>query len=837
MKRLKLIGSWKRIGVQAGLLAGLGLAFIGNSQQPVTAAMMDECPSEGQCTFKKPNFLIIADYSASMNQAFGQGLTRWEAAEAAIINLTTTDNAFFDKNLHLALMRFGHDPSASMGTTIPGDVSNPPITDGQALDVYWYDPMANDKSFFECNGQALVDALNNDIPPPVNGMMTGIGTWTKGALDRAKALIAASKADHAAEDMGKRFYANMVMTDGSWTSQAGTQTLTPPAEDPSLTSGDLFNNQQIPTYVVYFGAANDAMAKGAADKMAMAGGTNAAISAENPDQLNQALKDVVTDIKNQVVIPQCSPGLPRFMILLDASSSMLNVNGGMMAGMMGTTGWDQAREALAGANSIFDVPVMIGMGQQAAAEDVIHLGLTVFGHNQPAPGEQKVVVDYGACHRDNFAWALDPNTSCGNGCNDPWGGPPITWTFLDGKMQDPPGFADKTVSHMPKCDGNNAFCSGSGTYTHLGLQLVKTNQIAYHMAATQPMAPFPADANTVYSNILITDGQYNGYSTDAQVQAELQAMYNAGIITYVIGFGDGVDTPQAIAQLNNMADWGSGNMLDYYDANNQAALEAALKSIIEAQEFDPCCVFNNCSINDEPDDQNQCNPNDPLEDCSANGQMCVLDMNQEWYVCVDIPDANCGNGVVEGDEECDDGNNDNGDGCDANCKSELCGNGAVDGNEQCDDGNDINTDACLDDCTNAACGDGYVQDGVEECDDGNMQDGDGCSALCTDEGMSTTTTGTGGETTNGETTGPTTSAGTSSSGGNTTNPGTTGSNTTGGNSDTDTESDTGATTGGGIDDGEGCNCSVDDAEGNARGLLGLAFGLGLAGFARRRRQA
>ncbi|MFC1682039.1 PQQ-binding-like beta-propeller repeat protein [Nanoarchaeota archaeon] len=61
----------------------------------------------------------------------------------------------------------------------------------------------------------------------------------------------------------------------------------------------------------------------------------------------------------------------------------------------------------------------------------------------------------------------------------------------------------------------------------------------------------------------------------------------------------------------------------------------------------------------------------------------------------------CGNEIVQGDEECDDGNNENNDGCDSNCVNEICGNG-------------------------------ILQFG-EECDDGNLVDGDGCSGLCTEE--------------------------------------------------------------------------------------------------------
>ncbi len=44
----------------------------------------------------------------------------------------------------------------------------------------------------------------------------------------------------------------------------------------------------------------------------------------------------------------------------------------------------------------------------------------------------------------------------------------------------------------------------------------------------------------------------------------------------------------------------------------------------------------------------------------------------------------------------------------------VCGNGVVEGDEACDDGNDLNTDECTDTCQVAACGDGYVQEGVEQ---------------------------------------------------------------------------------------------------------------------------
>lgn len=68
----------------------------------------------------------------------------------------------------------------------------------------------------------------------------------------------------------------------------------------------------------------------------------------------------------------------------------------------------------------------------------------------------------------------------------------------------------------------------------------------------------------------------------------------------------------------------------------------------------------------------------------------------------------CGDGDETGTEECDDGNVDDGDGCDADCMLE----------EEPED----------------VCGDGD-QTGDEECDDGNVDDGDGCDATCVFEAV------------------------------------------------------------------------------------------------------
>jgi cysteine-rich repeat protein len=80
--------------------------------------------------------------------------------------------------------------------------------------------------------------------------------------------------------------------------------------------------------------------------------------------------------------------------------------------------------------------------------------------------------------------------------------------------------------------------------------------------------------------------------------------------------------------------------------------------------------------------------------------------------------ARCGDGHRGPGEGCDDGNADPDDACD-NCRPATCANGTVDEGEACDDGNDDPSDACLNNCAPATCGDGIIWQDQERCDDGN----------------------------------------------------------------------------------------------------------------------
>ena len=66
------------------------------------------------------------------------------------------------------------------------------------------------------------------------------------------------------------------------------------------------------------------------------------------------------------------------------------------------------------------------------------------------------------------------------------------------------------------------------------------------------------------------------------------------------------------------------------------------------------------------------------------------------------------------------------DACTNACQEAACGDAVIVGVEQCDDGNRIDNDNCTNACEVARCGDAVVGQG-EECDDGNERDDDECN--------------------------------------------------------------------------------------------------------------
>ena len=624
-------------------------------------AEAQSCPLENECTFEKPNVLIVMDYSSSMvQQAFGS-TTRWQAQLNAVRSLL--QNKGFTDDMHIAFTRFGHDPATSAGTTLPGDTSSPRITDGFAIDVPFDDASAN---YLDCNSGAIEQAIDR-LPPPPNGP-NYVGTWTKGALDSALAMIARTRKNHPADT--NRAYEVVLMTDGDWNCRDSfTQANCDggpgePNENPVPSAATLLSNN-VRVHVLAFG---DATTAPDLDAVAKSGGTDAAIDASSPLELVDALEKIVQKVRDAVIVPECIGGLPRVMLIIDASSSM------MVGSAPGESNWDKARFAVAGnpdarnpgepgyVQPIFDRTVQVGR-TTVTIEDVVHIGMMAFNN----PDVQKLMLQYAPCARDNLEWAMDPYTSCAPpGCTDPYRDPDtnLTWTFRDSDSDRNPPFVQDTRSFMPNCNPNGpARCMGAvfNTYTGEGVSFARVNQARY----TANSGSFNLDPDTPFVNILITDGKTSPDSADPV--PVLTDMLTNGVATYVIGFGAPADLD--LAALDTYAKAGGTGTATTVDPNqggSASALADRIAGIIGGLHIDPCCQLNDCRKTPEP------------------------------------PLPFCGNGTLDKGEACDVGpkNGAKGGVCSASCAAKtFCGDGKVTGAEECDDANTNDKDGCFANCT------------------------------------------------------------------------------------------------------------------------------------------
>jgi len=120
------------------------------------------------------------------------------------------------------------------------------------------------------------------------------------------------------------------------------------------------------------------------------------------------------------------------------------------------------------------------------------------------------------------------------------------------------------------------------------------------------------------------------------------------------------------------------------------------------------------------------------EPCTGDTDCATNRCNLAAMPPVCAPPVGCGNGALDAGEGCDDGNNMNGDGCTAACEIED-GNPCTT-NEECSSGV-CNTMAAVPVCAvPIGCGNGVLNDD-EVCDDGNLDRGDGCSQSCTLENV------------------------------------------------------------------------------------------------------
>jgi cysteine-rich repeat protein len=121
----------------------------------------------------------------------------------------------------------------------------------------------------------------------------------------------------------------------------------------------------------------------------------------------------------------------------------------------------------------------------------------------------------------------------------------------------------------------------------------------------------------------------------------------------------------------------------------------------------PTSAAPSSGADDVVDDTGECLP-------GQRGCPCILGgVCDEGLVCKDGTcesfDPMCGDGVVEGDEQCDSGDalDDVGE-CKTDCTLASCGDGFVGPGEACDDGNLVPHDQCTNECAHPACGDGVL---------------------------------------------------------------------------------------------------------------------------------
>ena len=122
-----------------------------------------------------------------------------------------------------------------------------------------------------------------------------------------------------------------------------------------------------------------------------------------------------------------------------------------------------------------------------------------------------------------------------------------------------------------------------------------------------------------------------------------------------------------------------------------------------------------CYPEEHVEDVDNCGCNGPCGDgmlcldgeCApiCGNLICQPEMGEDCETCPEDCSTcppECGNGVIEGFEECDDGDLVDNGGCSSKCKSEVlvCGNLVVeaDNDEECDDGNAVSGDGCSETC-------------------------------------------------------------------------------------------------------------------------------------------
>ncbi len=319
-----------------------------------------------------------------------------------------------------------------------------------------------------------------------------------------------------------------------------------------------------------------------------------------------------------------------------------------------------------------------------------------------------------------------------------------------------PVCGDGIVQPGEDCDDGN-FANGDGCSSACSFEIcssdyvVSATGVSVSNAGNSVGAPNSTHAvlNSTGDSLILDYGVLLSSATTAQLRVKLSSTSADFKVKSSV---DGVTYQSIQLYTDHGTDFGivdynmpvSGARYLKVELTTSGALYVDSAAVCGAHPEVPSCgdgIINGTEECDDEGESASCNANCTLASCldgtvnATSGELC--DDGAESASCdADCTNAQCGDGMlnVVAGEDCDDGNVVNGDGCSSSCSTEIiCGDGITGGTEECDDGNALSGDGCSNTCIiESTCGNGAIDAG-EECDDSNTDNGDGCNGSCMTE--------------------------------------------------------------------------------------------------------